>query len=87
MLTEKVVLDDILKAIEVIRPFVPELVALNPEAGGIASVGLTALYEGAVALRNAEENASPEDIKAALAARLFSVWDEIAKIRFGSAAT
>lgn len=72
----EVVLDDILKAIELVRPFFP--------LGTPAGLGLALAYETVVELRSLSTHINPEDLRAALANRLGADVAEVLKERFGN---
>lgn len=84
MATANDILDDALKAIELIRPAMPILAAVNPTAGAIVTSALTLLYEGLVTIRAAEPGLGGEDVPTALASKVTASLQELAALRFGA---
>jgi hypothetical protein len=70
-----IVLDDVLKAIEIIRPFFP--------LGTPAAIALAVAYETVVELRAIRTQINPEDLRATLANRLGADVAGILGERFG----
>lgn len=70
-----VVLEDIQKAIELVRPFFP--------IGTPAGIALAIAYETVVELRAIQTHINPEDLRNVLANRLGTDVADILKERFG----
>lgn len=78
------VIDDAIQAIELVRPAVPLLAAVDPAAGAIVSSAITILYEGLVALASFEEASSEDAIRERVAAQVTRHLQELAAIKFGA---
>jgi hypothetical protein len=71
----EIVLDDVLAAIDLIRPFLP--------MGSPVAMGITLVYEAIVEIRSLETSLNPEELKKRLADKLGADVVGELKDRFG----